>query len=126
VGQGTFNSNNEDSFAVEPQFKASLNSNGVTTYGLEDRKVRADKFILISPYLPDWFCGPPNRLSTGYLGEKQQGREADHSTPTRAEFKKTWIYTPTPPYVFIAYCSVKYRDKLTFFSLSAMDLNGKP
>jgi hypothetical protein len=29
-------------------------------------------------------------------------READHSTPTSAEVKKTWIYTSTPPYVFMA------------------------
>jgi hypothetical protein len=31
-----------------------------------------------------------------------QGREADHSPPTSAEVKKMWIYTPTPPYVFMA------------------------
>jgi hypothetical protein len=29
------------------------------------------------------------------------GREADHSPPTAAEVKKTWIYTSTPPYVFM-------------------------
>jgi hypothetical protein len=27
-------------------------------------------------------------------------READHSPPTSAEVKKTWIYTSTPPYAF--------------------------
>jgi hypothetical protein len=35
-------------------------------------------------------------------GVKRQGREADHSPPTNAEVKKTWIYTSTPPYVFMA------------------------
>jgi hypothetical protein len=35
-------------------------------------------------------------------GVKRQGREADHSTPSSAEVKKTWIYTSTPPYAFMA------------------------
>jgi hypothetical protein len=29
---------------------------------------------------------------------------ADHSAPSSAEVKKTWIYTSTPPYVFMAEC----------------------
>jgi hypothetical protein len=28
--------------------------------------------------------------------------EADHSPPTSAKVKETWIYTSTPPYIFIA------------------------
>jgi hypothetical protein len=36
-----------------------------------------------------------------FLGVKRPGREADHS-PTSAEVKKTWIYTSTPPYTFMA------------------------
>jgi hypothetical protein len=35
-------------------------------------------------------------------GVKRPGREADHSPPTSAEVKKMWIYTSTPPYVFMA------------------------
>jgi hypothetical protein len=35
-------------------------------------------------------------------GVKRQGREADCSPPTSAEVKKMWIYTSTPPYVFMA------------------------
>jgi hypothetical protein len=35
-------------------------------------------------------------------GVKLPGHEADHSTPTIAVVKKTWIYTSTPPYVFMA------------------------
>jgi hypothetical protein len=27
--------------------------------------------------------------------------KADHSPPTGAEVKKMWIYTSTPPYVFM-------------------------
>jgi hypothetical protein len=33
---------------------------------------------------------------------KLQGREADHSIPTSADVKKTWIYTSAPPYAFMA------------------------
>jgi hypothetical protein len=44
------------------------------------------------------------KMGTGgsFPGVKQQGREADHSPPTSAEVKKIWIYTSTPPYVFMA------------------------
>jgi hypothetical protein len=48
-------------------------------------------------------------------GVKLQVREADHSPPTSVEVKKTWLYTSTPPYVFMAYCLV--RDNFTFFAL---------
>jgi hypothetical protein len=43
-------------------------------------------------------------MGTGGLspGLKQQGRKADHSPLANAEIKKRWIYTSTPPYVFIA------------------------
>jgi hypothetical protein len=37
------------------------------------------------------------------LRVKLQGREPDHSPTTSAEVKKMWIYTSTPPYVFMAY-----------------------
>jgi hypothetical protein len=33
---------------------------------------------------------------------KRPGRIAGHSHPTSAKVKKTWIYTSTPPYVFMA------------------------
>jgi hypothetical protein len=35
-------------------------------------------------------------------GVKRPGREVDYSPPTSAEVKKMWIYTSTPPYVFMA------------------------
>jgi hypothetical protein len=44
-------------------------------------------------------------IGTGGLfprGVKRPGRESDHSPPTSAEVKNTWIYTSTPPYVFMA------------------------
>jgi hypothetical protein len=36
------------------------------------------------------------------LSVKEPGHEADHSISTSAEVKKTWIYIPTLPYVFMA------------------------
>jgi hypothetical protein len=37
-------------------------------------------------------------MSTGvsFPGVQRPGREADHSPPTSAEVKKTWVYTSTP------------------------------
>jgi hypothetical protein len=35
-------------------------------------------------------------------GAKWSGREADHSSPTSIEVKKTWIYTSTSPYALLA------------------------
>jgi hypothetical protein len=38
----------------------------------------------------------------GFLpGIKRPERETDHSIPTSAEVKNTWIYTSIPPYVFM-------------------------
>jgi hypothetical protein len=54
----------------------------------------------------DGLWGPLSLLSNGYRGAlfpgvKRPGREADHSPPTSAEVKKTWVYTSTPPYVYM-------------------------
>jgi hypothetical protein len=40
--------------------------------------------------------------------------EADHSPPTSAEVKKTWLYTSTPPNIFMAYCLINHRENFTF------------
>jgi hypothetical protein len=47
---------------------------------------------------------PPTQWVPGALspGVKRPGREADRLPPTSAEVKKTWIYTSTPPYAFMA------------------------
>jgi hypothetical protein len=74
-----------------------------TGYGLDDRvvevRVPVGSRIFSSPRRPDRLWGPPNLLSNGYRG---LGREADHSPATSAEVKKTWVYTSTPPYAFMA------------------------
>jgi hypothetical protein len=43
-------------------------------------------------------------MGTGdsFSGVKVAGREVDHSLPTTAEIKKTWIYTSIPLYAFMA------------------------
>jgi hypothetical protein len=54
--------------------------------------------IFSSPRRPDRLWGPIQWVP----GVKRPGRETDHSLPTSAEVKNTWIYTSTPPYVFVA------------------------
>jgi hypothetical protein len=86
----------------------------VTAYGLDDRgvgvQVLVGSRIFSSPRHPDQLWGPPSLVSNGYQGlflcggggGKQQGRGADHSPPASKEVKKMWIYTPAPPYAFMA------------------------
>jgi hypothetical protein len=45
---------------------------------------------------------PVHWVPDSFSGVKRQGREAGHPFRTSAEVKKTWIYTSTPPYVFLA------------------------
>jgi hypothetical protein len=47
---------------------------------------------------------PPIQYVPGALSPeiKRPGLEADHSPLTSAEVMKMWIYTSTPPYVFMA------------------------
>jgi hypothetical protein len=81
-----------------------------TGYGLDDGgvgvRVPIGLRIFTSPSRPDRLWGPPNLLFKGYRElfpeVRRPGREADHSPPYSAEVKKTWIYTSTPPYVFMA------------------------
>jgi hypothetical protein len=72
----------------------------VTGYGLDDQGAGS-----LSPgRVPRVLC----------QGVKQLEREADHSPPTNAEVKKMCIYTSTTPYIFMACCLIKHRDKFTF------------
>jgi hypothetical protein len=82
-----------------------------TSYELNDQgvgvRVPVGARTFTSPCCPEWLWGPPSLLSNGYRGAlspgvKRPGREADHSSPTSAEVNKTWVYTSTSPYVFMA------------------------
>jgi hypothetical protein len=81
-----------------------------TGYGLDDRgfgvrvHVGSRIFFSTSSRLALWATQPPIQWEPGALspGIKRQGREADHSSPAIAEVKKTWIYTVTPQYAFMA------------------------
>jgi hypothetical protein len=43
-----------------------------------------------------------DNASVGHYPEvKRPGRDANLSPPSNAKFKNTWIYTSTPPYVFM-------------------------
>jgi hypothetical protein len=59
---------------------------------------------------------PPIQWVSGILspGVKRPRRETDHSPPSSAEVKNTWIFTSTPPYAFTAWCLVNHTDKFTF------------
>jgi hypothetical protein len=78
-----------------------------TGYGLDHRRGRSSspgggknfQFSMSSrPVLGP--TQPPIQWAPGVLSPevKLPEREADHSPPTRAEVKKSWVYTCTPPY----------------------------
>jgi hypothetical protein len=75
-------------------------------------------------------------MDTGDLspGVKRQGCEADHSPPSSAHVKNAWIYTSTPPYVFMVWRLIKHTDNFFFYFAShlglglpnSLFLSGKP
>jgi hypothetical protein len=85
-----------------------------TGYGLHDRgvgvRVPVGSRIFTSPFVQtgSWVHPTAYRMGIGgsFPGVKRQGHETDQSPPTSAEVKKMWIYTFTPPYVFMAYCLI--------------------
>jgi hypothetical protein len=104
-------------------FKSRGSAVGIATgYGLDDSrssspgKVKNFHFS-ISSKLALGHIQPPIQLVPGTLfpDVKSQGREADHSPRTNAKVKKTWIYTSTPPHIFMAYCLIKHKDNFTFY-----------
>jgi hypothetical protein len=73
---------------------------GWTTEGVGVRvPVRLRNFC--SPRRPDRLLGPTQTSIQWVPGVKRPGHDADHSPPS-AEVKKTWMYTSTPPYAFMA------------------------
>jgi hypothetical protein len=76
----------------------------VNGYALGDRgvgvRVPIGSRIFSSSRRPERFSAHPASYSTG-TGVMRSGRQSDHSLPTIAEVKKTWIYIATPPYTFM-------------------------
>jgi hypothetical protein len=69
------------------------------------RRTQGQKFSLLHIVQTGSGVHPTSyKMGTGgsFPGVKRPGREADHSPPTSAEVNKMWIYTSTPPYVFMA------------------------
>jgi hypothetical protein len=78
---------------------------GWTTKGVRVRAVVGAR-VFFSPRRPDRPWTSQSLLSNGYRGLfsrgiKRQRREADHSPPTSAEVRKTWVYTSSPLYAFM-------------------------
>jgi len=98
------------------------------SYGLDEFESRQGQefFLLATASRPALVpIQPPIQWVPGALtpGVKWTGLEADHSPPPSAEVKNTWSYISTPPYVFMAWCLLKYilclhgviRKTLTLF-----------
>jgi hypothetical protein len=78
-------------------------------------KAKQIKFCMaLRPTQPpiQWVPGAP------FPRVKQPEREADHSTPTSAKVKKIWVYTSTPPYVFMAHCLISQAQEQLIFNFS--------
>jgi hypothetical protein len=58
-------------------------------------------------------------------GLKRQGREADHSLPTSAEVKRTWIYTSAPLYRLhgVAFSQLNTGTTLPFLCIIKADVS---
>jgi len=66
---------------------------------------------------------PPTKWVPGASSRaiKRLGRETAHSPPSSAEVKNSWSYTSIPPYVFVAWYSVKHRN--SFFTFAFISHN---
>jgi hypothetical protein len=58
-------------------------------------------------------------MGTGTLSSvvKWPGLESDH-LPSSADVKNTWNYTSPPTHVYMAWCLIKLKDNVIFYSVS--------
>jgi hypothetical protein len=92
--------------------KSRDRSVGIATgYGVDDKGIGSSRpggdknfYFFMSPRSSLGPTQAPIQWVPGALSPevKRPGREADHSTPTSTEVKKTWVYTSSPPYIFMA------------------------
>jgi len=73
-------------------------------------------FLILYNFHPLEPTQPPIQwvLQVLSLGVKWPWCEADHSPPSSTKVRNVWSYTSIPPYVFMAWYSVKHRDNFTF------------
>jgi hypothetical protein len=116
-------SSSSSSFQVLGLFRPITNTTktrdssvGIATgFELDDRSLvpgRVRVFSLLHSIQKASWGHPAYPLGTGgcFPVVKRLGREADHSFPSSADVKKTWIYTSTPPYAFLPYSTLKSVD----------------
>jgi hypothetical protein len=86
---------------------ASFSSGYLTTgAGIPNGLGRVKNFLVSTAYiLALGPIQPPIQWASEALSAevKRPEREAVYLPPANAEVKKTWIYTSTPPYVFMTY-----------------------
>jgi hypothetical protein len=87
------------------------------------------KFSSLSTVFPSYhtFLGSAQALIQWLQGAlapevKRLRRKGDHSSPSSVEVKKAWSYNSTPPYVFMAWYLVKYRNNFTFTYINCIIL----
>jgi hypothetical protein len=84
------------------KFRSSFNRKYFKNFRKTNLKTFKSRLFLTALLIADHPTSYNIRTGGSFQGVKRQGREADHSPPTSAEVKKMWIYTSTPPYVFMA------------------------
>jgi hypothetical protein len=80
-----------------------------TDYGLDDRGIGVRAMVGARNVFLHVVQTSPGAHPASYIIDtgalslvvKRRRREADHSPPTSAEVKETWVYTCTLPYAFM-------------------------
>jgi hypothetical protein len=77
-----------------------------------DSQQEVEFLFLVTTFRPS--LGPTQPSVQWVVGVRWQGREADHSHPSRTEVKNACSHTSIPPYVFMERYLFKYRDSFAF------------
>jgi hypothetical protein len=73
--------------------------------GRDSSHSRVKNFLFINVVKTGFGAHPasyPVGIAGSFPGVKRPVREAGHSNPTSPKVKKIWVYSSTPPYVFMA------------------------
>ena len=85
----------------------------VTDRGIRIRyQTQVRYFTLFTVSRPTW----PPTASVHSVPETLPGRENVYLPESNADVKNAWIYTPTPPYAFMAWC-LKQKHNLKYITL---------